>query len=394
VSKNDKGLNRRELLGLSAAAGAGALLTGVGRADAAGAPQVPRRPLGKTGKKIPILLFGGAVRLDSTFDHKLAEAVRYGVNYFDAARRYGGGRCEANIAAYLKRAKNRNRIWITSKSPYHEPAGFERALHTTLSQLHTSYVDMYFLHALHDKSYLSSNMAKMAYKLKRAGKMRHVGFSCHHGNVVDMLNEAAKHSWIDAVMFRYNFRNYGDKALNKAMDACHKRGIGLIAMKTQSSSVSFAGRVNKFKQTGKWTKHQAVLKAVWADPRLSASVSAMSTIGQVRQNIAAALNRSKLSAAETTELQRYAAATRHTACDGCDHICNPRVNAPVQIGDTLRLLMYHDSYGEPAKARALFNELPAAGRNFAGVDFSGASAACPHGVDVGALMKRAGEVLT
>ncbi len=391
--KDDKAINRRELIQLGAAAGAGALLAGVPGAEAARTPQVPTRVLGKTGKRIPILLFGGAVRLDPVFDHKLAEAVRYGVTYFDAARMYGGGRCEANISSYLKRAKNRKKLWITSKSMLHDPGDFKGQLNITLRELKTSYIDMYYLHALRQKGYLNAKMGKMAYQLKRAGKIRHVGFSCHHGNVADLLMEASKHSWIDSIMFRYNFRTYGDKALNKAMDACAKKGIGLIAMKTQGSAVSFSTKVNKFKQGGKWTKHQAVLKAVWADPRITAAVSAMKTMGQLRQNIAAAVNRTKLTSVETNELQRYAMATRGTACDGCDHICGSRVNAPVQIGDTLRYLMYHDSYGEPDKARKLYRQLPASARNLKGVDFRGASAACPHGLDIGGLMLRAGEVL-
>ena len=37
---------------------------------------------------------------------------------------------------------------------------------------------------------------------------------------------AAKTPWVDSVMFRYNFRQYGNKELNKAMDACVKAGVG------------------------------------------------------------------------------------------------------------------------------------------------------------------------
>ena len=67
--------------------------------------------------------------------------------------------------------------------------------------------------------------------------------------------------------------------------------------------------------------------------------------------------------------------------------------APVQIGTTLRCLMYHDVYGQPELARERFRSLPAEARQLAGVDFSGASRACPHGVDVVSLMDRASKVL-
>jgi len=99
-NKND-GLTRRHLIiGTGAALGAATL--GAGTAEARDKkkkrkkkakedlPQVPRRVLGKTGKTIPILLLGGAVDLDPKFDPKIAEGLRYGVNYIDAAESYGG----------------------------------------------------------------------------------------------------------------------------------------------------------------------------------------------------------------------------------------------------------------------------------------------------------------
>jgi hypothetical protein len=45
------------------------------RALAAAPIQVPRRVLGKTGEKIPILLMGGSMHMDPRFDPRLAEAV-------------------------------------------------------------------------------------------------------------------------------------------------------------------------------------------------------------------------------------------------------------------------------------------------------------------------------
>ena len=393
-------LNRRTFLSI----GGGAAIAGAtlkpGDAIAAGTagkglPKVPRRVLGKTKKEIPILLFGAAVQLDTRFDPKLAEAYRFGVNYFDTADCYLDGNSETAVGNFWTRAKlKRDDIWITSKSDRHDPEGLVSTLDAGLKKLKTDFVDLYFLHALTDADYLSPAMAKTAERLKKEGKIRHVGFSCHDANVVELLNAAAKRPWIDAIMFRYNFRRYGDKALNKAMDACAKAGIGLIAMKTQGSEASFEDQWKKFEKTGKWTKHQAVLKAVWEDPRITAAVSAMKNFEQLRQNIQAALDKGKLTSAEWDALDRYATATRSLACDGCDHLCSPHVQAPVQIGSTMRFLMYHDVYGEPEKAKALFDKMPADAKQLANVDFSGANRACPHGVDVAAHMARAQELFT
>lgn len=358
-------------------------------------PQVPRRVLGKTGESIPILLMGAAMKLDPKFDPKLAEAYRFGVNYIDAADCYNNGKCEASVGNYLDRSELRKKTWITSKSDDRSPKGLEKTLVRGLDRMQTDYFDMYYLHALEDPSPLSNDDLRVTVeRLKKEGKIRFFGFSCHDGNVDELLQIAAKTPWIDSVMFRYNFAQYGNKALNDAIDACVEAGVGLIAMKTQRSAVSFEDKWTAFQQKGKWTKEQAVMKAVWADDRITAAVSHMDTFEKLKQNIAAAVDQFDLGRAEREELERYADATRHQACDGCDHLCNPSVDAPVKIGATLRFLMYHDVYGEKEKAKELFRKLPAGAQRLDGVDFQPANAACPFGVDVAAHMDRARKVLS
>lgn len=387
------GLDRRRLLALGGGAlAASSLPRAVLAADET--PQVPRKVLGKTGKEIPILLFGAAVKLDRRFDPKLAEAFRFGVNYIDAADCYNGGACEERVGNFWTRAKlEREDFWITSKSDQWDPEGLEATLDRGLDSMRTDYVDLYFLHALKREDVFTPQLREKVEALKKAGKIRHFGFSCHDGNVPELLTKASTLPWIEAVMFRYNFRKYGDKALNTAIDKAHAANIGLIAMKTQGSEASFQDAWRKFEKTGKWNKHQAVLKAVWEDERITAAVSHMQTLQQLRENVEAALDGRKLTRAEKGALDRYAEATRSLACDGCDHICNPAVDAPVRIGATLRHLMYHDVYGDPGEARRRFADLPAEARTFEDVDFSAAEAACPNGVAVGPLMRRALDVL-
>lgn len=389
----EKKFSRREMLTLTGAAGLGAILNPkLALAADSPIPQVPRKILGKTGQKIPILLMGGAMNLDQVFDPKLAEAFRFGVNYFDTADCYAGGTSETAVGNFLDRARKRDESWITTKSDKHDPLGMEYVLEKSLQKLKTTHVDLFFMHGLSKLEYLSPEMAKMADKLKKAGKIRFIGFSCHDGTVPDLLKKASEIGWIDAIMFRYNFRNYDNKALNVAMDACAKAGVGLIAMKTQGSAVSFEVKVNQFLSRN-FSRPQAVLKAVWADERITAAVSHMDTLEKLKENVAAAMNKSTLAEAEFEALQQYAQATGHSYCEGCQHICGAAAPSGLQIGTTLRYLMYHDSYGERERARALFAQLPEEAQRIEGVDFGPASESCPNGIDIGAHMARAARVL-
>jgi uncharacterized protein len=393
-----KDLSRRQVLATAGAAGGGLVLSstlGVGGASSVmAAPlQVPRRVLGKTGVKIPILCMGGSLPLDPRFDPKLAECVKYGVNYFDQADCYSGGEGEPALGAFVNRANLRSKVFITTKSDDKDPKGFEETFLQSLEKLKTDYVDMYFLHGLKKPEHINDELKVVVERLRKEKKLKFFGFSCHDGTVAELLEIAAKTPWIDAVMFRYNFHQYGNDKLNRAIDAAHKANVGLIAMKVQGSAVSFDDKVKKFEQTGKWNRYQAAMKAAWADERLAGAVSDMDNLDKVRENIAAALDKNKLTQAEVEALYKYADATRGMTCDGCDHLCGAALNAPLQIGPTLRYLMYHDVYGKSELAKDLYRKLPADARDFAAVDFAAARAACPHKVDIGHWMRRAADVL-
>jgi uncharacterized protein len=385
-------LSRRRLLTLSAATSAAVL--GMSPDAEAKPAQVPRRRLGKTNETIPILLVGGGMGFDGKYDSRIKLALEHGANYIDTARKYAGGSSEKNAGATLKQLAAREKTWITSKTPKWTARGLEQDVAFSMESLQTSYVDLYFLHELDELGPLNdAELIKTVERLKKEKKIRFFGFSCHGGNVAELLHAAAQRPFIDAVMFKYSFRDYGNKELNQAIDAAHKADVGLIAMKTQSSEAGITDAVQKFEKTGKWNKYQAVLKAVWEDKRIAAAVSHMVDLKQMKENIAAALDKSKLGMNERDAVRRYAEATRAYACDGCEHICSAAVAAPVRIAATLRCLMYHDSYGDTEKARRVFAELPEEAKRFDGVDFGEASRACPNGIDLVAQMKRAGKVL-
>ena len=96
---------------------------------------------------------------------------------------------------------------------------------------------------------------------------------------------------------------------------------------------------------------------------------------------------------EFNQLQRLATATAAFSCHGCSQICEPHVPGETKIADTLRFLMYHESYGEEDKARTLFNRMTPEQRRIRSIDFTRAAAACPRGIDIAARMMLARETL-
>ena len=385
---------RRQFLKAAAATGAMAL-TSAGRADddkpAAGQAKtnaMPLRPLGKTGLRVPILQVGGTYRFNPRY---VQAALDLGCNFFDTAAVYVNGKSEETLGAAIAKLKVRKDVTVVTKGHPSAPEKLAPAIDESLERLKFDMADIYYLHNLSDVDVLKSEGWKAAAeKMKKAGKIRFFGFSVHNENCVELLNRAATAGWIDVIMLKYNFRSYGDVELNKAIDAAHKAGIGLIAMKTQGSASSFAPRVDPFKAAG-YSKHQAVLKAVWKDERIASAISAMPSIAVLKENASAATM--ELTAREQELLDQYAALTSptycHGGCGGCHRECETAAGRPLAIADTLRYLMYHDAYGRRAEAREKYSSLDPVARAWNGVDLDEIERSCPAGVAVKSLIQRA-----
>ena len=272
---------RRELLKRAAVAGAGAAAVGAGLrpvlAQEAGEPNVPlldtvpRRKLGKTGETIPILFMGGSQKFDPTYDKMLHRAFRLGINYIDTAESYANGQSHVTLRPFIEQVGREN-LWITSKSGMFRGADaapvsqYRDAIMKEFDVLGVDQLDAYFFHGLRHMECLGPEYLAFADELKKSGKTKYFGFSCHDGNVVELMNKAAElgSDAINLIMFKYSFKDYGDLELNKAMDACVNAGIGLLGMKTQSSVPTDSEFVTKF-QSQNFTRprrHICIAKAV------------------------------------------------------------------------------------------------------------------------------------
>lgn len=354
---------------------------------------VPKKVLGATGEKIPILLMGGEFPFDPNFDKMLHRAFKDGMTYIDTAETYANGKSLIGVGAFQAQVGREN-VWITSKAGLwgdasaSRPERFSEALTKSLAVLKTDYVNMFFMHGVSDPKQIDEPWIKMGQQLKKDGKTKHFGFSCHDGTVVELLNRAAAigSAGVDAVMFKYSFAQYGDLELNKAMDACIKSGIGLIGMKTQDSVPQDKEEVQKFVSDKGFSLPQAKLKSVWADERISSCVSGIVNTKILKDNSDAAKSQVELTARDWSRLQRYAARTADHRCALCNTICQAKVDGPLRISDTLRYLMYDECYEQPGTARALYARLRPEERHFEHIDLTAATAACPRGIDIRARL--------
>ena len=355
---------------------------------------VPTRAFGKTGAQVSILSVGGTVDTASN-QLMLRQAVKWGATYWDTAPSYRWGRSEAGFGKYLdKYPEDRKKIFLVTKSSAWTTKGMTRDLNSSLDKMRTDYIDLYFVHGISSIGEMDDDTKAWAEKAKHEGKIRFFGFSTH-SNMEECLLEGAKLGWIDGIMMTYNYRLMNTDDMRRAVDACVKAGIGLTAMKTQGggqvrtnsqTELDLAGR---FLQKG-FTDAQAKLKSVWENPQISSICSRMKNMTILMSNVAAALDKTQLSAREKELLQLYAKETRSAYCAGCTAICESHVEGEAPIGDVMRYLMYSNSYDDDETAAAGFKRIPGKIRKrLPHLDYAPVERKCPQGLPIIRLMQEA-----
>ena len=106
-----------------------------------GDPKVEYRELGSTGLKVSSLGFGCMLASDPIV---LERALDLGINYFDTARAYQRGNNERMVGAALK--GRRDQIVLASKARTNTKESVLEELDTSLMELGTDHLDVWFLH--------------------------------------------------------------------------------------------------------------------------------------------------------------------------------------------------------------------------------------------------------
>lgn len=392
----DHNLSRRKFLKKAGIAGIGSILAPIKKLLAASpqAETMPTRPFGKTGEQVSILSLGGIVDLLSN-QLLLKQAVNWGVTYWDTAHSYSGGRSEKGIGKYFtKYPQDRSKIFLVTKSGGWTLKGMTRDLDESLERMQTDYINLFFVHGIRNIREMDNDIRAWAEKAKAAGKIRFFGFSTH-SNMERCLLGGAKLGWIDGIMMTYNYRLMHTDDMRRAVDACIKAGIGLTAMKTQGGGQIRTDSETELRLAGRFlekgfTDAQAKLKAVWQNPQISSVCSQMPNMTLLMSNVAAALDKTRLSARDNELLQQYASETRSAYCAGCTAICESNIEGKVPIGDVMRYLMYSNSYGDDEMATAGFDQIPQRIRTALNrLDYSRAEQKCPHGLPIARLMREA-----
>jgi aryl-alcohol dehydrogenase-like predicted oxidoreductase len=338
------------------------------------------RTLGKTGLRVTAVGFGCMVTTDASV---IERAVEMGINYFDTARVYGNGNNERMVGSALK--GRREKVVLSSKSVARTAAEARAHLETSLRELGTDSLDIWYLHARDNPEAITDELLGVWEEAKKQGKIRHIGVSTHNPTAIaGRVLEAGK---IEVVLTVYNFAI--GTAHDAALDRLHKAGIGLVAMKVMAP----ANRAFGFQSSGRHMERPggalAALKWVLKDARFGAAIPSMTDMDQLEENFRAMAER--FGPQDEKLLARIDEEIRPLYCRMC-YRCAGQCAKGAAVPETLRYLSYADFYGQFALGREHFAGLAEAQRQVRCADCAECTVRCPNGVRVAERMIRAQEL--
>jgi aryl-alcohol dehydrogenase-like predicted oxidoreductase len=341
------------------------------------AGQLSYRTLGKTGMKVTTVGYGCMITSDPTV---ISRAVDMGINYFDTSRNYQNGQNERMVGAALG-AKRKN-IFLSSKCDEKTGAGILKEIDTTLKEIGTDHLDVWYLHGLDTAAQITDDLIEAQRKAKEQGKVRFVGVSTHAlPAIVDRVIEAK----LEVVLAQYNFTSA--EAYGAGLEKLHQAGVGLVAMKVMARARGRnRGDAPPPVPAG---RSAAALKWVIKNPAIATTVPSMTDIDQLEQNFrvmgqAFTDADAKVLTAALEEVRPYFC----SMCGKCDGQCPKGLPAR----DLVRFVMYADGYGQFGLGRENFQRMSAEHRAIRCGDCASCAIHCPNGVRVAEQAMRAQEL--
>lgn len=283
-------------------------LAAMGLAAAANAATpIPRRKLGKTGIEVSILGLGGA-RLGMLDDGKVAREVirrcyEMGVNYFDCAAAGAYGLSQSRYGAALRDV--RDKVVFGTKTRHRSMTQAQLDLDQSLSNLGTDYLDLYQIHnVINDEDvefiFGPKGVMEMVEKAKKAGKIRHVGFTGHTvPSVLNRMIESYPFETILLPLSAVDGSNAQKSFERETLPLARSRGMGVIAMKVLSAGQTLRQNAATLEEC---------LRYVWSLPGVSTAIMGMNELPQVDANVALARAAKPMTAGEMDALRRRLAA--------------------------------------------------------------------------------------
>ena len=255
----------------------------------------------KNGDKLSILGFG-CMRFPmkgNSIDEPrsialIRDSIEKGMNYFDTAYFYHGGKSEPLLGKALA-GGYRERVKIATKLPpfmVSKLEGAKKIYANQLAKLNTEYIDYYLLHMLTDKATYDRMVAigvmEWLEQLKAEGEIKNIGFS-FHGSKLDFEQILTAYPW-DFCQIQYNYMDENNQATKSGLQLAYSMGIPVIVMEPLRGGRLVNNLPKEVLETfqsynADRTPVEWALRWIWNHPEVTVILSGMSDEAQLNENI-------------------------------------------------------------------------------------------------------------
>lgn len=303
---------RREFLHQAAAGATLAALAEnvLAQTRSSSATGMPTRVLGRSGERVSILCLGGwhlgSIKDDAAAVRLVQTSIDEGMTFLDNCWDYHDGRSEELMGRGLE--GRRDKAFLMTKNCERDYAGSMRCLEDSLRRLRTDRIDLWQFHEMvydNDPDWVfEKGGIKAAREAQKAGKVRFIGFTGHKDPRIHLKMLGKPHDW-DAAQMPINALDAHYRSFQKeVVPACLKKNVGVIGMK------GFGGGDGIARGAG-LTPAEAYRYSL-SQP-VASQVVGMTSLEQLKENVALARGFKPLSDAERTALVER---VRAVATDG------------------------------------------------------------------------------
>jgi len=200
------------------------------------------RRVGRSGLKVSEICLGAWINFgDRIADEQtfavLDAAVEDGINFFDTADVYAGGKAEEVMGRWMK-GKDRRQLVIATKcrwrmwdGPNGEGASRKHILDAcddSLRRLATDYIDLYQIHGI-DRDTPAEETVRALDDLVRAGKIRYFGWSNYDAEMIAECARISEKLGLNKAISLQNYYNMLGRGIEeRVIPRCREEGIGQI----------------------------------------------------------------------------------------------------------------------------------------------------------------------
>ena len=331
-----------------------------------------------------------------------------GMNYFDTAYVYHGGKSEVAAREAIVKRYPRDSFTLATKLPSWEMKTKEdrdRIFEEQLERAGVTYYDFYLLHSIEDgrsiETYEKLDCFSWAAQKKAEGKIRHFGFS-FHGSPELLARVLDDHPEVEFVQIQLNYLDWDNPVVRsgKLYEILHARNIPMIIMEPVKGG-TLASLKPELEAKYRALRPDAsiaswALRFVASLPGVATILSGMSTEQQMQDNLKTFSHFEPLSEEEKKAVAEVTAVmldSPQIGCTACRYCCD---GCPMQISipDVFRAVNTIRLYGDGFRPRAFYRGLTAThGQAGDCIACGQCEGGCPQHLPVIELMRDASELL-